>query len=641
MFCYFLLKLLHHLLYSPYGLYNINAYDIETFIDDKNFFIPYCVCYKFKKKNNFFYFNAKDLILESILSLFLNKFKKETIYVHNLDFDGVFIIQSLTKYKLLQFKVFMRELKIYSIKIFKDDKELEFKCSYKILPLSLKKIAQSFNLTPKMIFPYKFAILNNLNYQGEVPKSDYFNTFEEWETFKSLNNTFNFKTYSIKYCLNDVIITSEFVQKIQDLIKPFKINISTSYSAPSLSLKIFIKKFNNNLISFNYSNLLDTLIRPSYFGGRCEVFGNPTSKYLYHMDFSGMYGQCMLESLPYGNYTIVRKPDNFEIPGFYWIEAYCNSWLPTLPHHRLKDNRLMFTKGFISGCYWYEEIIEAVKHETIILNIKYAVCFEFYDKILQNFVLFFNEIRAKGGEYKTFGKLMINSLYGRLGMSNIQNHAFFIENKELEFYIKKINILTYKEINDFVLINAEINNKLIKYLKNENIKTQKIKKNIALASSITSKARIKLVKAQWDVIKNKGKLLYCDTDSIFAEYDKNVGNERHGDVFWDTSLKDTEITKAVFVKPKMYGIVYKNKEEIIKIKGFNQKNITFDELFYNFYNKNKIILKDFNYFKKHSFKYENVQIDKTYLLNDYDKRKWLNYDKKNTEPYFYENFLYY
>jgi DNA polymerase elongation subunit (family B) len=56
----------------------------------------------------------------------------------------------------------------------------------------------------------------------------------------------------------------------------------------------------------------------------------------------------------------------------------------------------------------------------------------------------------------------------------------------------------------------------------------KFKKNVGVAAAITAKARVKLYNAQEDVINNGGRLLYSDTDSIFAAYKTNVLDEKHG-----------------------------------------------------------------------------------------------------------------
>ena len=106
-----------------------------------------------------------------------------------------------------------------------------------------------------------------------------------------------------------------------------------------------------------------------------------------------------------------------------------------------------------------------------------------------------------------------------------------------------------------------------------NLSLKKEKSNVAIASAITSKARIKLHKAQNDVIKNKGRLLYSDTDSIFAAYKTNVDNQIHGSIFWDCSKNDTKIKKAFFANPKTYGLIYHDNREIVKMKGYNQINL--------------------------------------------------------------------
>jgi DNA polymerase elongation subunit (family B) len=122
---------------------------------------------------------------------------------------------------------------------------------------------------------------------------------------------------------------------------------------------------------------------------------------------------------------------------------------------------------------------------------------------------------------------MINSLYGRMGMNNLDNYSFFIKEEDLDKYLN-LDILSIKKINNMVLLNVEINNKI----KDFNIKIKKdIKKNISIASAITSKSRIKLYRAQKEVIKNNGRILYSDTDSIFASFNRDVSNEKHGEIF--------------------------------------------------------------------------------------------------------------
>jgi hypothetical protein len=93
--------------------------------------------------------------------------------------------------------------------------------------------------------------------------------------------------------------------------------------------------------------------------------------------------------------------------------------------------------------------------------------------------------------------------------------------------IKKI-----EEINNIFLITFKIDHNLKKYLseKNEYIREEK-NLNIAIASSVSSKARIKLYEAFIEVKKNNGRILYCDTDSVFAEFNKKILGEKMGDIY--------------------------------------------------------------------------------------------------------------
>jgi hypothetical protein len=155
----------------------------------------------------------------------------------------------------------------------------------------------------------------------------------------------------------------------------------------------------------------------------------------------------------------------------------------------------------------------------------------------------------------------------------------------------------------------------------------KVKNNIAIASCISSKARIKLYRAQEDVIKNNGRLLYSDTDSIFASYKKNVTEEKHGSIDW--SKENKKIKDCVFISSKTYALDAIDKEEI-KVKGFNLNNFSFQEIKKSFYSDKNIINNE-KFIKKKDFKIFLGHGDKILKLNNYSKRKFSE-DKKKTEP---------
>jgi hypothetical protein len=60
-----------------------------------------------------------------------------------------------------------------------------------------------------------------------------------------------------------------------------------------------------------------------------------------------------------------------------------------------------------------------------------------------------------------------------------------------------------------------------KFKKDFNNKESRSNRNVSIASAISSKARIKLHKLLMDIQKDGGRILYTDTDSAFAAYNKN------------------------------------------------------------------------------------------------------------------------
>jgi hypothetical protein len=95
-------------------------------------------------------------------------------------------------------------------------------------------------------------------------------------------------------------------------------------SSPSLSYYSFFKCFNIKKINKFITKEMELYLRDSYFGGRCEIFGNPginkENKFIYHYDFPGMYGLCMKEKNVFGDCFFQNEYNSEELlPGFYNI----------------------------------------------------------------------------------------------------------------------------------------------------------------------------------------------------------------------------------------------------------------------------------------------------------------------------------
>ena len=523
---------------------------------------------------------------------------KKIYYVHNLTFEMFVFIKYLMDEKI-KFKMISANKTIYSAEIFYKKKIIKLRCSYRLTMLPLSKLAELADIKEKSIFPY--TILNNELKENISIEENMFKDKLEYSNFAKIYGL-QINTFKIleEYCKNDALITKNSIIKYWQIILESgfkkKKNILT---AAKLSITNFFQ--NNIIIKQKIKLKYDRILRKDYFGGRTEVFGNPLDdEILLHYDWSGMYAQCMCENVLGGEIFDSNIITDISNPGFYWIQFEQNLEIPVLP---IKKNKLLFANGTFEGWYWFEEIILAIENGVKIKKIKKTISAQYYDKFIKNFVEINNKIREISPLHKQIGKNNNNTFYGRLGMNPEKEEeeiTNIIENKK---YIRTI----------------EQNGIYIGYSKKE-----KSISNILISASITSKARIKLYRGMKEIIKNGGRILYTDTDSIIASFKKNryekVLNVKLGEIFFDKNKEDTIIIDGVFAMPKTYAIKYINNSEIVKIKGFNTKP-TFTEFKEKFYKKENIITENTEWNKK-DFQIKFIKKEKETNLNQLDKRIW-------------------
>jgi hypothetical protein len=582
------------------NLLNVNAYDIETYSKGE-LIIPFCICFYYDKKYYSFY--GKNVIMSSIIKLFLIlKNNTDVIYIHNLNFDGFLILEEVSKIKKFKIDFLVHKMKIYYLKISFSHKTIEFRCSSKILPASLNDISKSFNLPQKMPYPYKFINENTIYYTGLVY------LINKWTLI-------DIKKYTISYCIRDVEITHKFVSILKKIfISDQNIDILKVLSSSSLSLKCFSLNFNYRKIPLKTKRSLDILLRQAYFGGRVEIFGN-TNERVFHYDFPGMYGLIMQEKFPL-NLPIWSDPTFINInklsPGFYSIKWKSdNIRIPILPVKN-EFGKLMFPNGSNSGMYWFEEIQEFLKNGGCVEKIESALIYKECDYVFDKFVKYFNKFREKGGAYKVLGKLIINSLYGKLGSGIKETQHVVVQSKEdMDKLRKKEDILSITKLNNIEIV--EIRSK-------RNIRGI----NVGMAAAITSKARIKLHKTMIHIENNGGRMLYCDTDSVFIEFKDKIDTSVS-----DWKNKDSMYDSAVFALPKTYALKKENME-IVKIKGVTKPSVKFDEFKKKFLEGDFLMFDELFQTKKTNFVLRHGGYNKKIDLSMYDKRNFSE-DKMETK----------
>lgn len=571
----------------------------------------------------FFWYNT-NVLIELLETIVKNSKKNETtLYTHNINFDGFLLIDFL-KQTSIHFDWFSRDLNIYWIKIFYLKKTILIRCSYKIIPLSIEKLEYLMNL-PKFIYLFKFVDPLHFNYDGPVPEIKYFDSQEDYNYFVSLNFNFNFKKHVFAYCKRNIIILEKTLRELISKIDLYnKKIIKSSFSFAAIAYKIYSSQFDPYSITQTKIKKTDwNYFKNAYYGGRCEVFGNPQKgEIIHYFDFVGMYGQCMLEKFPTGSAIFKEKNLNYKNIGFHTIRFKCDDYLPFLP---FKSGKLYFPNGEIVGTYWYEEIMNAEKYKKCEIIEHYSSYeYETCDFVFTDFVNEFAALRKKGIYYDLFGKNIINGLYGSFALVE-ENYFTIIIQNEIEFdsLLKLTDVLKWKKIGNLFVLNIEKNHKSFYLFKNDNGSNKNSKRNIAYAAIIASKARIKLNKTLQKVLDLGGVLYYTDTDSVFAGFNSNQMNNDFNEIQWTDTYED-----AVFVSNKFYQIKGKN----LKLKGINSLDYDFSKLKTNFYN-NDLFLNfedQFSTYKKNYtlfFNYATKQIN----FASYDKRIF-NETKKKTTP---------
>lgn len=186
---------------------------------------------------------------------------------------------------------------------------------------------------------------------------------------------------------------------------------------------------------------------------------------------------------------------------------------------------------------------------------------------------------SPGDPIYIISKLLLNSLYGRFGMSpEIENHII-ISNDNEQF------LLDYKILNVLDLNNG---NSLLTYTMKEAIHNTNLNISIPIASSITALARVYMSQFKNNPLFD---LFYTDTDSVFT--DKAIDDKLIGMELGQLKLEH-EFIKAIFLAPKVYGGIeilfndnltpaafgkHQRLAEYIKVKGLkDSKNIDINSL---------------------------------------------------------------
>lgn len=402
----------------------------------------------------------KDRVIknnEYIEFLFDNLNNNDIVYAHNGGkFDFLFIIDYLNTYKASAEIIKLINSSILYMKVKYKDKIITFKDSFHILPSSLLRLTNDFDVVHKK---------RELDYDLGLKDK-------------------NFKDY--------------FNNDLKGLYEVLKLSgLTDRLTLASNSMKQF-KNIYNKKFSRNNDNL-DNFFRKSYVGGRVEVIKHRGYELNYY-DVNSLYPFVMKYNkypLPIKDNTELTHSFNNDKIGIYECDVITPKiHIPILPIKH--DNKLIFPIGTFSGTFCSPEIKLALK-KGYKIKVKYGYVFKECDKIFNEYVNYWYNIKKSSkGSKKAIAKLMLNSLYGKFGQKRefkdinyISKEDYLIQKPKAVLSIGSLNFerkTTHDFYSDFM--HSEI------------------------AALTTSYARVYLYELMESVGLNN--IYYYDTDSIIT-----------------------------------------------------------------------------------------------------------------------------
>jgi DNA polymerase elongation subunit (family B) len=586
--------------------------DIETKISKGGVVVPFLVSvYDGIVAKSFYvsdYENDYEMLIAAVEYIMVRRNNYHQIYAHNLaGFDAVFLIRTLSH--LGRPKITMNKGKLISIGFTYNNCTVVFKDSYQLLPSSLNKLAISFGVKKKDLFPMGLLTQENtgigLNYVGELPVSFFADGYTQEEidnyskNFKSGN--WSFRLESIKYCEQDCKSLYDIVNKFNLLMfNLYGININKYPTISSLTFGAFRA---NHLNDDTISQLTGTIyrdIKKSYTGGTVDMY-IPEGENLYSYDFNSLYPSVMAEfPMPISDPLYFEgdiREFNKEAQGVFYCKITTpesSKYPPILQTHVKTPNGIRTVAAQGSYYDWISsyEMDNATKNFDYHFEIIRGYTFK-YEFVFKDFVIDLYETRKKypkGDPMNLVAKTLLNSFYGRFGMDQFSTDFVVVpKTKYLEYEVKHIDsIVDIIDLDESVLIELVSEKKVLQAEIGGGFGNRNI--NVAIASHVSACGRIKMANLIKFLVDNNYKLYYKDTDCVFI--DKPLPEHLVSNTELGKLKLEHKIRKGIFLSPKVY---YLETEDsiVIKVKGLNTKELKLTkEDFESLLNKDVLLEKE-------------------------------------------------
>lgn len=419
---------------------------------------------------------------------------------------------------------------------------------------------------------------------GAIPDISYFSdiTSNDYQNYLlQFTSSWSLRCETIKYCELDCKILYDILKKFNYLIfSKYLINIHRCPSLPSLAFTIYRAKYLKDAkIPLISGNIYED-IRKSYTGGAVDVY-KANGKNLFTYDVNSLYPFVMLtKNVPVGNINffegdITKLKPWSELFGFFKVKVTA----PDNLEHPIIQTKLRVGKagvrtvaplGTWTEWLFTEEIINAMNHGYKFEIIK-GYTFD-QANIFEEYVKDLYEIKvshSKSDPMYLVAKLLLNSLYGRFGMSNDMEHHVLIANKRMDEFLNKYCISDVIPLNNAKSLISYSDEQELETIMSEN--STKANISVSIASAITAYARIHMSQ-----FKNTPDydLFYSDTDSIVTN--KPLPDAKVGKAIGLMKLENN-LSEGVFLAPKVYGGILADGTKFTKVKGY-KNNVNYSDL---------------------------------------------------------------
>jgi len=622
--------------------------------------------------------DKEQLLVYAFLNIITNNGNNDSLcYFHNLKYD----YHLLEKFINITDKC-EKDNQIYSVKIRFKGRVVEFRDSYKLLPFSLKKFQQEFDLPDeickKEAISYSYYTEENNNKRINI--MDYCNLLSNDEqliflknidnepSYDKDNKTFNPMDYYKEYLRLDCLVLKKGMQKFAELIKEItenKMSIYDCLTISSLTDKYMIIEGAYDNV-FSVKGNLRAYIAKAVYGGRVHV--NP--KYQKQIikgkiaDYDGvsLYPSainrlCRESGLPIGKAKCLEK-----IQIVNW-KKFDYSILTVKITKVNKIQQMPFIAHKSTDSIIYSN--EPPENEIIIDSITLLDYIKFHDiefKIIGG--VYWNEgFNKKMGDvvkrlfdarlkYKKTNtslantiKLMLNSSYGKTIMKKTNSKIKILKaNQNSIDPITKKWVKSENELFKSYIYNNFNTIKSHRKLNQNNYEVEKIHSDDSynrghIGCSILSMSK-RIMNELFDVANDLDKpIYYTDTDSLHCnyedipaietEYEKRYNKELtgkqleqfHTDFNLEGACSEIYASKSIFLGKKSYIDALESKDiNGKKIKGFHirLKGITVEGLEHCAKQYSKKNEKPL-YFSLYNELAHGVK--KTFILNPYNKEE--------------------